>query len=181
MRPLMSDNTSMGEAANNTPSISAGAKPGTGPAGISRALENLPVDIETVTDPMIRQALVVLFNLLERASAEIAALREENQRLRDEINRLKGEQGRPHIRPGRKKDGDISSEKERRGREKSNGRKRRGSKLDKIEVHRTEVRRVATEGLPGDAVFKGYESVIVQDLKITPENTEFKKEIYHSP
>lgn len=181
IRSLMSDNISMGEAANNTPSKSAGAKPGTGLAGISKALENLPVDIETVTDPMIRQAFVVLFNLVERASAEIAALREENQRLKDEINRLKGEQGKPDIRPGRKKDGDISSEKERKSREKSNGKKRRGSKLDKIEVHQTRVRRVDPEGLPGDAVFKGYESVIVQDLKITPENTEFKKEIYYSP
>lgn len=181
IRSLMADNISMSEAANNTPSKSAGAKPGTGLAGIARALENLPVDIETVTDPMVRRAFVILFNLVERASAEIAALREEIQRLRDENNRLKGEQGKPDIRPGRKKDGDISSEKERRSREKSGGKKRRGSKLDKIEVHRTRVRRVDPERLPGDAVFKGYESVVVQDLKITPENIEFKKEIYYSP
>jgi len=181
IRPLTSDNIGMGEAANGTPSESGGAKPRTGPAGISRALENLPVDVETVTDPTVRRAFVVPFNLLERASAEITALREENQRLKDEINRLKGEQGKPHIRPGKKKHGDVSSEKERKSREKSNRKKRRGSKLERIEVHQTKVCRVDAKGLPDDAVFKGYESVVVQDLKIAPENTRFRKEIYYSP
>ena len=171
----------MDEAANNTTSKSAGAKPGTGIARISKVLENLPVDIETVSDPVVRQAFIVLLNLVERVSAENTALREEIQRLKDEINRLKGEQGKPGIKPNKKKDGDISSEKERKSREKSSGKTMRGAKLDKIKVHTTQVRRVDPKELPDDAVFKGYESVIVQELKITPENTEFKKEVYYSP
>jgi hypothetical protein len=34
--------------------------------------------------------------------------------------------------------------------------------------------------LPADAEFKGYESVIVQDLKIEAENIEFQRDIYLS-
>ena len=35
--------------------------------------------------------------------------------------------------------------------------------------------------LPNDAEFKGYESVIVQEIHIKTENVEYKKEIYYSP
>ena len=39
-----------------------------------------------------RQAIVMLLNLVETLKAENRELREQVQRLRDEINRLKGEQ-----------------------------------------------------------------------------------------
>ena len=35
--------------------------------------------------------------------------------------------------------------------------------------------------LPDDAVFKGYQSVIVQDIIIHPDNIQFKKSLYYSP
>jgi hypothetical protein len=35
--------------------------------------------------------------------------------------------------------------------------------------------------LPDDAVFEGCRSVVVQDLEIEPQNTEFRKEVYYSP
>jgi hypothetical protein len=123
--------------------------------------------------------MTVLLNLVERQAREITALREENQRLRDENNRLKGQQGKPDVKPN-KKDGDISSEEERRSRE-PNCRRARGTKLDKIKIHRTAVCPVDRAGLPGDAVFKGYQAVVVQELEITPANIEFKKEVYYSP
>ena len=116
------------------------------------------------TDPVVGQGLRVLLNLVERQAGELAALREENQRLKDELNRLKGEQGKPDVKPG-KKSTDISSEHERRSREKPEEKKTRGTKLDQLEVHRTEVRRVERKELPADAVFKGYQSVIVQELE----------------
>jgi len=157
-----------------------GTKPAMGTADVAQTLANVPLDLGMITDPMVRKAMQVLLNLVERLAAENAALREENQRLRDENNRLKGEQGKPDIKPGRK-NGDISSEMERRSREEPAEAKTRGTKLDKIEIHRTELRRVDPKGLPPDAVFKGYESVIVQELEIVPANIEFKKEVYYSP
>jgi hypothetical protein len=132
-----------------------------------------------IADPMVKQAMTALLNLLERQAREIAALREENQRLRDENNRLKGEQGKPEIKPN-KRNGNISSEKERQSREPGCLRER-GTKLDKIRIHRREVCLVDKAGLPSDAVFKGHQSVIVQELEITPANIEFQKELWYSP
>ncbi|MCP4357686.1 MAG: hypothetical protein GY796_06685 [Chloroflexi bacterium] len=71
--------------------------------------------------------MILLLNLVEE-------VKQENDQLRDEINRLKGEQGKPNIKPGKKKGkgDDHSSEKERRKRKKW----QKGSKLDKVKVDR---------------------------------------------
>jgi regulator of replication initiation timing len=120
-----------------------------------------------------RQAIVLLYNLIEDLSATIRELQEENQRLRDENNKLKGEQPKPNIRPskgGGREQGNVSSEAERKDADKPTP-KPRGSKKEKVKVDRTEICKVDRGILPEDAEFKGYESVIVQDLKI---------EIFHS-
>lgn len=128
-----------------------------------------------------RQAIVMLLNLVEELKSENQKLREQKQRLRDEINRLKGEQGKPNIKPNRKKKSgysstDYSSEKERHRPKK----RRKQSKKEKIEIDREQVLKVDPETLPEDAKFKGYEDVVVQDLKIETDNVLFRKEKYHS-
>jgi hypothetical protein len=40
---------------------------------------------------------------------------------------------------------------------------------------------VNPDELPEDAIFKGYESVIVQDLKIISDNFEYRRTVYYSP
>ena len=40
---------------------------------------------------------------------------------------------------------------------------------------------VNQEQLPADAIFKGYEDVVVQDLVIRTDNVQFRKEKYYSP
>jgi hypothetical protein len=55
-----------------------------------------------------------LLNLIERVVKENNTLLTERQQLRDEINRLKGEQGKPDIKANKKNDGDISPEAERK-------------------------------------------------------------------
>ena len=45
-----------------------------------------------------------LFNLVETLNQEILELKRQNQELRDEINRLKGEQGKPKIKQKKKLD-----------------------------------------------------------------------------
>lgn len=55
-----------------------------------------------------------LLNIVERLASENEALKIEVQNLKDENNRLKGEQGKPDIKANKKKDGDISSETERK-------------------------------------------------------------------
>ncbi len=60
------------------------------------------------------QAIVKkLLNIIECLAGENETQKIELQELRDEINRLKGEQGKPDVKANKKKDGDISSEAER--------------------------------------------------------------------
>ncbi len=93
-------------------------------------------------------------NLVEDLKQENRALREENQRLRDEINRLKGEQGKPAVKPGIKPNAakDYSSEPERR---QSKSRKK-GNKVQQVQIDREQVLQVDPAVLPPDAQFKGY-------------------------
>ncbi|MDD5266528.1 MAG: hypothetical protein PHO08_05285 [Methylococcales bacterium] len=55
-----------------------------------------------------------LLNLIERVVKENHTLLTERQQLRDEINRLKGEQGKPDIKANKQKDGKLSSDAERK-------------------------------------------------------------------
>jgi len=124
-----------------------------------------------------REAIIKILNIVEEISAENKRLRAEVQSLRDENNRLKGEQGQPKIKANKNKQNqDYSSEKERR-----TGKKRRKKrKLDEIKVDREEVVKVDQASLPEDAEFKGYEPVVVQDIKIKTDNIRFLKEKYYS-
>ena len=108
-----------------------------------------------------------LFNLVETLNQEILELKRQNQELRDENNRLKGEQGKPKVKPSKKNPGQYSSEKERK---KPKKRKKR-SKKDRIKTHESRICCVNKSILPKDAQFKGYDSVVVQDIKFEAHNT----------
>jgi hypothetical protein len=141
-------------------------------------LDSLSQDISNLSASAHKQVLMQLLNLLESCSEEIARLRQENQNLRDENNRLKGEQGSPNIRPQTAKSGDISSEAERKSSEKKKGRQ---SKNAKLIITRQEICKLDKSKLPGDAIPKGTEAVIIQEIKVVVEVIEFKKEVYYSP
>jgi hypothetical protein len=136
------------------------------------------IDLSQIKDPLARQGMVLLMNLVEEQGAEIQRLRAENQQLRDEIKRLKGEQGKPDIKANKQKDSPVhSSEKERRQPEAWE----KGKKVPEIQINRTKVLEVNKSELPGDAEFKGYEEVVVQDVKVARDNILFRKEKYYSP
>ena len=79
---------------------------------LNQALKDAKVNIDDLT-PSLRALIALLFNKIEELSEEVTALKMENQKLRDENNRLKGEQGKPDIRP-QTSSKDFSSEKERK-------------------------------------------------------------------
>ena len=76
----------------------------------------------------------------------------ENQRLKDENNRLKGEQGKPDIKAKSKGfTSHHSSEKERKTPKKHSKR----SKNDPIKIEREQILEYPAYQLPADAEFKG--------------------------
>jgi hypothetical protein len=136
-------------------------------------LENF--DPKTIEDEGVRQVVVYLMNELEKERAINLERAEEIQRLRDEVNRLKGEQGKPKIK-GNKPNPDLSSEKHRR--ESKPHQKR--SKQGRLKIDRKEIAKVDREQLPSDAMFKGYEEVVIQDIIFRTENILFRREKYYS-
>lgn len=137
-------------------------------------------DPTLIKDEKAREGYILLLNLVEELKAENERLRAENQRLRDELNRLKGEQGKPEIKGKTQREvRKHSSEAERRRSQKSKSRKeRKGGKAVRIDqVKRVELDRST---LPADAVFKGYERAVVQDLRIESNNILFLKEKFYS-
>ena len=219
---------------------------------ISEVLVNIQDQAEKIEDRETKKIVSILYNLVEDVVSDNTNLLKENQALKDEVNRLKGEQGKPDIKANKKKDGDISSEKERKEAEaEEDESNREGFKLDKstleklkekgipgeileqlksligkkysqkdefieavrsvigsdlthlhinrlvkyalykkrnrkpklseIRIDREQICAVDIEQLPEDAVYKGYEDKVVQDLIIKTDNVRFKREKYYSP
>lgn len=137
-------------------------------------LDNL--DLSSITDERTRELVMGLLNLIENLSTDLRTAQVEIQRLRDENNRLKGEQGRPTIKANTPKSEDHSSERERHQPVKRVKR----SKLDRIEINRIQEVAVDPALLPPDAEFKGYEEVVVQDVVIRTDNVLFRKEKWYA-
>jgi hypothetical protein len=145
-------------------------------ADILKTLQQLHIDFDSLPDKGEQDKIMLLINLVEQLAQENQELKETVRLLKDENNRLKGEQGRPTIRP-KKQAGDISSESERK--KKSSTRRPKRKKRDLV-VHQEKICSVDKEKLPADAVPKGHDTVVVQDIIIRAHNTAFKREVYYS-
>lgn len=137
------------------------------------------LDLHSIADEQARELVKRLLNVLEDVMADLRASQAENQRLRDEINRLKGEQGIPTIKPNTPPppSQNHSSEQERRKPKAWS----KGSKTARIPIDREQVLPVDPDRLPPDAQFKGYEEVVVQDVLFRTDNVLFQKEKFYSP
>jgi hypothetical protein len=101
--------------------------------GIPQILSSIEPYLERIEDQAIKEAVYLLLNLIESTIAENNKLKGETQSLKDEINRLKGEQGKPDIKPNKGKAVNVSSEQERKQAEEAaeDGSINEGFKLDK--------------------------------------------------
>jgi len=135
---------------------------------------------EEVADPKLSAAIKIFLNLFEILMDKYDQQVEINQKLKDEINRLKGEHPRPKPRPDNKGK-DHSSEKERKERQSKKTKKKRTPKQNTVKADRTVVCTIDKNKLPQDAINKGHTSVIIQDLKVSTDNVQFKRETYYSP
>jgi hypothetical protein len=125
-------------------------------------------DLHSIADERARELVRRLLNVLEDVRADLRVAQAENQRLRDAINRLKGEQGTPTIKANKSQQPrqDHSSEQERRTPKAW----AKGRKTDRIAIDREQVVQVDPDCLPPDAQCKGYEDVVGQDLVFHTDN-----------
>jgi hypothetical protein len=107
-------------------------------------------DLEAGTDP------AVLLNLIERLPARVQALEEELARARDEINRLKGEQGRPGGLTKKRQRAEHSSDRERR---EAATTWHKGAKLPEVVIDREVACLLDPADLPEDARLKDHVEV----------------------
>ena len=64
---------------------------------LKKSISAIPVDVNKIKDPSLRAIIEQLLNIIEEQSKTIRILREDNQKIRDQNNRLKGEKGKPKI------------------------------------------------------------------------------------
>ena len=120
----------------------------------------------------------VLLSVIERLVAELRAVREQLGQARDEINRLKGEQGRPAGLGKKRQRVDQSSERERREPAKAWHKR---AKLPEIVIDRQVECRLDPVDLPADARLKDHVAVTVQDLVWRTDNMRFRCERWYAP
>lgn len=125
----------------------------------------------------LKAALNLTLNYIDTLHQQIQQLAKQNQELKDEINRLKGEKGKPGILPNINKAPDISSEKHTQSKKEW----KKKSKKDIIKIDNRVHCPIDRDILPADAQFKGYDKVISQDIIFKRNNTEYIVEIWYSP
>jgi len=140
------------------------------------------INLELISDVGVRSSVEDLLNLLESSIKTIKDLKFENQELKNEIANLKGEQGKPNIKPNNH-DVDISSESHNpyppKKRTVTNRRTRIKNK--QIKIANVVICQLDKSELPSDAVNKGYQTTISQNIIFESNTTEYKREKYYSP
>ncbi len=135
-----------------------------------------PENIDFSDKETIKILILRLLNIIEAQAQLIEELQKQNQLLKDEINRLKGEKGKPKISPNvPEKEGDIKNPSVEKKKNWS-----KSAKKSSIKIDRTEVMHVDKSVLPSDAKYKGYRTVVVQNVKFSTDNVEYQLERYYS-
>ena len=130
-----------------------------------------------------KEIISKIINLIETITEELTLCQEKLKQRDDEINRLKGEQGTPKFRKEKKDKTNTnhSSEENRKLHKKKNTKKPKEKKNNSIRIDREVICYADKDKLPDDAVFKGYDEKITQNIEIKTDNVKFKREVYYSP
>jgi len=118
-----------------------------------------------------------ILNIFESLCSLILLLLKTVQELKNEINLLKGEQAKPEF----EKREEVTEPKKEERMEKETKKWEKSSKKDKIKIDREVIIAFPKDELPPDAVFKGYERKIVQNIIVKTDNVLYYLEKYYSP
>jgi len=142
-------------------------------------LKNFLIDSEQITDISLARRIIesqeAQLNQLEKLEARVLLQAEQIVQLKEEILRLKGEKGRPDIKPStlNKSRPDVGSDNQRpRGKPKR-------KKTSLLKIHEEKV--VEPPHVPVGSRFKGYQDWVVQELEINLKNTCYKRARYLTP
>ena len=127
----------------------------------------------------LRRVLTLVLQSMESVWKELSEVKEENKHLKDEINRLKGEKGRPQFAPkpkllGREEGEVLGTKKDKRGNHKT------GTNKGRLQIDQTiELKDVPVE-LPSDARIKFWEERIVQDVELKHHTVKYRIAVWYS-
>jgi hypothetical protein len=122
-----------------------------------------------------------LLNHIETLEAELRELREENQRLRDEIARLTGQKAKPHFKANRPAT-DVQSEPAQPDppraapRTKAKPTTATVPRAERIKIDREQVVPLDRSQLPPDFQSAGYRKVIIQNIRFETDNVRYHLE-----
>jgi len=108
----------------------------------------------------------------------VRLLSEENQGLKDEIARLKGQKTRPEIKPSKLEDKRGESDNPEETKKKRPGSEKR-RKTESLKIH--EKKTIDPEFIPPGSQFKGYNDYVVQDLKFEAYNVRYRLKCWETP
>ncbi len=126
-----------------------------------------------------KKIIVLQHNVIESLFVKYQEQFEIIQDLRDEINRLKGEKGKPDIKPNvptkEKREINFTPDPTKESKIWEKKGKNADIKIDKVEFVS-----VDKTILPSDAVFKGYDNLIKQGIIFKTNNVLYKLECFYS-
>ena len=135
------------------------------------------IDLAGIKDERERAIIGLLLNLVEDLRGELRKAHQEIAYLRERLRLGQGGKGKPGDKPESSPAQQThSSEKERR--EPKERTKR--AKLSEIKIDKEVKLDLDRANLPLDAEDKGYEKVVVQELRIATENVRFLRKKYYS-
>jgi hypothetical protein len=131
--------------------------------------------LETLSLAELRELVGTLLAQVAELGSANAALKAENQALRDELARLKGLPPRPPSRPSGMEKATAGAGPAKSGKR---SRRRRGAKRDRDAVTAEVVVKAAP---PPGSRFKGHQDILVRELTISAEVVRYRRERWATP
>jgi hypothetical protein len=135
------------------------------------------IDLTGIQDAGVRAMVSLLLNVVEDLRGELRKAHQEIAFLRERLGLGQSGTGKPGDKPGSSASQPArSSEKER----KEPQERIKRTKLSEIRIDKEVKLDLDRATLPEDAQDKGYEAVVVQELRIATENVRFLRKKYYS-